>query len=114
MNDDADTLRWTAEAIRGISPTIPWHISRFHPAHRLYNVPPTPLSTLEEARQIGRDVGLRYVYIGNVPGEGEDTYCQECGGLLIKRSGFLVEENRLREGHCPVCGAQIDGVWFSQ
>lgn len=113
MNDSPDALRWTAEAICGISPTIPWHISRFSPAYRLSELPPTPVATLEEAQQIGRDVGLHYVYLGNVPGEGEDTHCQACGELLVKRIGFIVKENRLQEGRCPACGAEVDGVWFT-
>jgi len=112
-NDSPDQLRWTAEAIYGISPRIPWHISRFFPAHRLVDRPPTPISTLKLAYEIGRDVGLSYVYLGNVPGEGEVTRCPECGADLITRAGFLVRENRIRDGTCPDCGAEIDGVWFT-
>ena len=113
MNDSDDDLRWIAEAIYGISPTIPWHISRFYPAYRLRDVPPTPVATLRRAREIGREVGLRYVYMGNVPGEGESTYCPHCGAKLIKRIGFAVVENRLQDGHCPKCGAPIDGVFLT-
>jgi pyruvate formate lyase activating enzyme len=113
MNDSDEELRWTAEAIRGISPRIPWHVSRFFPAHRLVDRSPTPIETLERAGRIGRDVGLRYVYLGNVPGEGEETRCPECGHTVIRRAGYLIRENRLREGACPECGASVDGVWFS-
>ena len=112
LNDSTDELRWTAEAIYGISPLIPWHISRFFPAYRMTDIPPTPLEKLEEAERIGREVGLRYIYVGNVPGEGEETRCPECGKVLIKRRGFLVRENLVHEGHCPECGAKIDGVWL--
>ena len=112
LNDGTDELRWTAEAIYGISPLIPWHINRFFPAYRMTDVPPTPLDKLTEAERIGREVGLRYVYVGNAPGQGEDTRCPECGKVLIKRRGFLVRENMIREGHCPECGAKIDGVWL--
>ena len=111
LNDDPEALRWTAEAIVGISPLIPWHISRFYPAYRLLDLPPTPVATLEKAQRIGREVGLRYVYLGNVPGEGEDTRCPACRKLVIKRIGFLVRENRLADGRCPHCGAEVDGVW---
>ena len=111
LNDGEEELRWTAEAIVGISPAIPWHISRFHPAFRLLDLPATPVGTLENARRIGREAGLRYVYLGNVPGEGEDTRCPECHKIAVKRIGFLVRENRLADGLCPHCGAEVDGVW---
>jgi len=113
LNDSVESLRWIAEAINGISPTIPWHISRFFPAYKLADRPPTPVATLQEARRIGREVGLQYIYVGNVPGEGEDTYCPACGKLVLKRTGFAIKENRLQEGGCPSCGAVVDGVWFT-
>jgi pyruvate formate lyase activating enzyme len=113
INDREDELRWTAEAIFGISPRIPWHVSRFFPAYRLADRPPTPVETLERALRIGRDVGLRYVYLGNVAGEGEQTRCAECGERLIERSGYRIRENRMNEGACPACGTPVDGVWFS-
>ncbi len=113
MNDSPDDLRWIAEAIYGISPTIPWHISRFYPAYRLRDVPPTPVVALRRAKEIGEKVGLRYIYLGNIPGEGENTHCPECGARVIKRIGFAVVENRLQGGRCPECGAQIDGVFLT-
>ena len=111
QNDADDELRWTAEAIAGISPSIPWHLSRFFPAFRLMQHPPTPVETLERARRIGRDVGLHYVYLGNVPGEGEETHCPSCGAVVVRRAGYFVWENRLSGGTCPSCGAPVDGVW---
>ncbi len=113
VNDALDEIRWMAEAIVGISPHIPWHVSRFFPAYRLVDRPPTPIETLETSARIARDAGLLYVYLGNVPGEGEDTCCAACGERLISRSGYRIRENRLQEGACPTCGARIDGVWFS-
>lgn len=113
MNDGPEVLHWIAEAIVGVSPVIPWHISRFYPAYRLLDLPPTPVKTLKDAQLIGRKAGLRYVYLGNVPGEGEDTRCPACEELLVRRTGFLVKENRLQEGCCPACGAKVDGVWFT-
>ena len=73
------------------------------------DVPPTPLVTLRRAREIGLEEGLRYIYVGNVPDE-ENTYCCECGLLLIGRSGFCVMENFVRDGRCPECGAPVAGV----
>ena len=113
VNDTPDALRWTAEAIFGISPRIPWHVSRFFPAYRMVDRPPTPVETLERAFRIGRETGLRYVYLGNAPGEGEETRCPKCGERLIERSGYRIRENRLNEGACPTCGEPVDGVWFS-
>jgi pyruvate formate lyase activating enzyme len=112
-NDTEDELRWIAEAICGVSPGIPWHVSRFFPAYRLADRPPTPIAILERAARIGREVGLRHVYLGNVPGEGEVTRCAECGERLVERSGYQIRENRLDEGNCPACGAAVDGVWFA-
>lgn len=111
LNDSPRDLRWTAEAIVGISPSIPWHVSRFFPAYRMCDVPPTPLETLRNASRLGKAAGLRYVYLGNVPGEGETTRCPSCDGPVIERRGYRVLSDRLIEGRCPGCGAEIEGVW---
>ncbi|HEC63306.1 MAG TPA: hypothetical protein ENI38_02805 [Candidatus Acetothermia bacterium] len=110
-NDSREELRWLAQFLRGVSPSIPWHISRFLPAYHVFDRPPTPLETLLAARDIGLEAGLQYVYLGNVPGQGEDTLCPGCGATLIRRHGFQVVENRLTEGRCPACGAEIPGRW---
>ena len=113
VNDSDEELRWTAEAIRGISPTIPWHVSRFFPAHRMADCAPTPVETLRKARDIGRNAGLQFIYVGNLPGEGESTQCPTCGTTVIERSGFLVKTLRLEEGICPMCESAVPGVWFA-
>lgn len=110
-NDSAEELRWIAQFLAGLSPDLPWHLSRFVPAYKVQDVPPTPLGTLRRAREIGREAGLRYVYLGNVPGEGEDTACPSCGRVLLRRYGFRVVENALADGRCPGCGEAIPGVW---
>jgi pyruvate formate lyase activating enzyme len=112
MNDDPMQIISIAQFIKDIDPGIPWHISRFYPAYKLQEIPPTPTKTLINIRQIGLQVGLRYVYLGNVPGEGdgENTYCYNCHKLLIRREGFSVFENHIKDGKCPFCGAQIDIV----
>jgi pyruvate formate lyase activating enzyme len=90
----------------------PWHVSRFHPTYHLTDRSGTPVATLRRARQIGRAAGLRYVYEGNVPGEGgENTYCPACREPLIARCGFSVEEASAIDGKCPSCGFLLDGVW---
>ncbi len=112
LNDDPDELQQLAAFIKNeLGPETPWHVSRFHPTYRLTDRPPTPVETLLKARAIGIDSGLRYVYVGNVPGEmGENTLCHGCGDLLIERRGFVVEINRVQNGRCPGCGQTVYGV----
>lgn len=90
----------------------PVHFSRFYPMYRLNNLPPTPVPTLEKARQIALDNGLLFAYIGNVPGHpAESTYCPSCGRTLIKRTGFTVEEYHLNKSACEYCKKKIPGIW---
>ncbi|MHC1611222.1 MAG: AmmeMemoRadiSam system radical SAM enzyme [Candidatus Methanospirareceae archaeon] len=111
LNDSEEEFRGIAEFIKSVGVEIPWHISQFYPAYKLLDLPPTPVTTLRKAREIGLEVGLRYVYEGNVPGEGgENTYCYRCGELLIRRYGFQILGNKIRDSRCPSCGAKIDGV----
>jgi len=110
-NDSDAELKQIAEFIKSVGEDVPWHVSRFHPTYKLIDQPVTPTTTLMRARQIGLDAGLRYVYEGNIPGEGEDTFCPGCKKILIKRIGYSVLENRVKEGKCAYCGAKIDGVW---
>ncbi len=110
-NDDEAELRQIAEFIASVGVEIPWHVTAFYPTHELTDAPRTSAQTLRRARSIGLEAGLRYVYEGNIPGEGgESTYCYQCGELLIERYGFSIRKNRLDQGKCPVCAAQIDGV----
>ncbi len=113
LNDDDATLRaiakWTREAL---GPDTPWHLTRFQPAFAWGDRAATPLHTLLKAHRIARDQGLKFVYLGNVPGhELENTYCPGCRALLIRREVFTVVENRLQRGSCPQCGTQIPGCW---
>jgi len=111
VNDSAGELADIAAFLADLDPAIPWHISRFYPAWKMRDYPPTPTATLERAAEIGRQAGLRYIYAGNVPGiSGEDTYCPACGAWLIDRYGFYIRENRIHQGRCPDCGEVIDGV----
>jgi pyruvate formate lyase activating enzyme len=112
LNDDPEELADAADFIaQELGPETPWHISRFYPTYRWTDRPPTSITTLEAAREIGLDRGLRYVYIGNVDGgAGSDTRCPECGELLLRRRGFSVLSNRIRGDHCPNCGRRIEGV----
>nr|MDO8062390.1 AmmeMemoRadiSam system radical SAM enzyme [Candidatus Freyrarchaeum guaymaensis] len=109
VNDDEDCLRSIAGRIREIDADMPWHVTRFHPDYQMLDRPPTPVETLEKARMIGVDEGLKYVYVGNVPGHRwENTYCPSCGELLIERYVFtVVRFGVTREGRCPSCGERI-------
>jgi pyruvate formate lyase activating enzyme len=90
----------------------PLHFSRFHPQHKLTRLPATPLQALTRAKDIGLRAGLKFVYIGNVPGiGGEDTYCPHCKVLLIKRRGFEIEQNLITSNRCPKCQTVIPGRW---
>jgi pyruvate formate lyase activating enzyme len=111
LNDSEETLTGITEFIADVGVEIPWHISRFFPAYELIGLPPTPVATLRRARKIGLEAGLRYVYLGNVTREQENTYCYDCDALLIERYGYRVTQNLLIDGGCPQCGAAIDGVW---
>jgi pyruvate formate lyase activating enzyme len=111
-NDDPAELRDLAAFLAAeLGPETPWHVSRFHPAYRLLSAPPTPAATLQRAHDIGREAGLRYVYIGNLPGlAGENTTCPTCAQTVVERQGFRVTARRTRDGACAFCGAPIDGV----
>jgi len=111
-NDSEAELTEIAQFIKGVSPTIPWHVTAFRPAFKMMDRPPTPAATLRRARELGLEAGLRYVYVGNIPGDGgENTYCYACQELLIERLGFSIRRNLLQNGRCPKCQAEIDGVW---
>jgi pyruvate formate lyase activating enzyme len=108
-----DLCRWVR---KNLGTDIPLHFSRFTPMYRLQNLPRTPVATLETARKIALDEGIRFVYCSNIaPHEGNHTYCPACGKPLIERLGFKVLQNRLRVGtknaSCPNCGSKIPGVW---
>lgn len=112
LNDDRGELRELAGFIaQELGVDTPWHVSRFHPMYKMLDRGSTPVQTLEMAWAIGKEVGLRYVYIGNVLGAREEnTFCWNCGKLIIGRFGFSVRERHVRDGKCEYCGAAIDGV----
>jgi pyruvate formate lyase activating enzyme len=111
INDDPAEMRDAASFVaQELGMETPWHISRFFPAYEMADSPPTPVSTLQRAREIGLEAGLKYVYVGNVPDDGsQDTICLGCGRVLIRRDGFAIT-NRIRNGRCPDCGASIAGI----
>jgi pyruvate formate lyase activating enzyme len=112
LNDDAAKLeRLAAFITEELGAETPWHISRFHPTYKLLERPPTPVATLKRAHDIGLAAGLRYVYMGNVPGQGgENTVCPGCGETVIERRGFSIKGYHIEKGRCRLCNAPVDGV----
>ncbi len=112
LNDDPAETRKLAEWIlANLGPDVPLHFTAFHPDFKLRDKPPTPPHTLHRARQIAREVGLHYVYEGNIHSDAANTYCPNCNTLLIRRSWHNVLANHLIAGRCPHCQTPIPGVW---
>jgi pyruvate formate lyase activating enzyme len=107
--DLAELCRWV---VGEVGPDVPLHFTRFHPDYQLAQLPPTPVATLERAWDTARSAGLRYAYLGNVPGHpGSHTYCPRCALVCLERRGVLLARNLLVNGCCPRCGTRIVGVW---
>ncbi len=115
INDSRDELIEMAEFLaKDVSVDTPWHLTRFFPAYRMSHIPPTPLETLHQAYEIGREAGLNYVYLGNVLArETQDTVCPQCHTTVILRRGSQLVENSLKAGKCPQCETKIPGIWKS-
>ena len=113
LNDSEADLTEMAKWIAGeLGPDVPIHFTRFHPDYQLQNLPPTPVETLERARDIAMAHGVRYAYVGNVPGHaGNSSYCPKCGEVVIGRKGFFITANNLEDGRCGACQEPIAGVW---
>jgi pyruvate formate lyase activating enzyme len=110
MNDDDEQLEGIAIWIRDkLGELTPWHVTRFYPQHQMAHLPPTPIATLERVYEIGKRVGLRFVYTGNVPGHGsENTVCYSCGNLNIARMGYHIDIVGLDDSRCRFCGADLN------
>lgn len=115
LNDSEQEIEsLTQWIVQNLGPDVPLHFTAFHPAWKI-DLPPTPLATLQKAREIGIQNGLRYVYTGNVDHpEGEATYCHACGKKLIGRNGFELSDWNLKEGKCVFCGNACAGIFESK
>jgi len=90
----------------------PLHFSRFHPMYKLTQLPSTPVSTLNKAREIALNAGIKFVYIGNVPGtSAQNTNCPKCKKVIIERRGYSIMNNHILNNSCKFCGEKIPGVW---
>ncbi|MET1125188.1 MAG: AmmeMemoRadiSam system radical SAM enzyme [Archaeoglobaceae archaeon] len=104
-NDDVEEIRDFANWVVSVDKRIPVHFSRFHPDYKMLDVPATPVETIEKAVEVARSAGVEYVYAGNVWGHKyENTYCPNCGELIIERRGFYVKRVNLEDTRCPSCG----------
>jgi pyruvate formate lyase activating enzyme len=113
MNDNPADITAMCRWIKTeLGTEVPLHFTRFNPLYKLKNIPPTPVPTLEQCRNIARNAGLHYVYIGNVPGhEGENTYCPKCSKIVVQRIGFQVLQMNISDGKCRFCQTKIAGIW---
>lgn len=113
LNDSSEELKkFTDWVSQNLGNDVPVHFLRFFPMHKLTNLPPTPVETLERAYKIAKDSGIHYVYIGNVPGHPyENTYCPNCKNMIIERKGYFIEKMKILNGRCRICGYKIAGVW---
>jgi pyruvate formate lyase activating enzyme len=113
LNDRMDLIREMARWVKNeAGASVPLHFSRFHPMYLVKNLPPTPVSTLEAARRTALEEGLRFVYVGNVPGhEAEDTVCPGCGTTVVARTAYRIDAVRIGKGKCEKCGTIIPGLW---
>jgi pyruvate formate lyase activating enzyme len=110
MNDDEGQLRNIATWIRdNLGEITPWHVTRFHPLREFTHLSATPVSTLERAYKIGKEAGLKFVYLGNVPGhEYENTVCYSCGKTVVHRIGYDTQVVGLDGSKCKFCGAELN------
>ncbi len=108
FNDSEDELKALTEFVAGVSPDLPWHVSRYHPNYKFDQAPPTPAQALFHALALGKQAGLKYVYAGNMPaGEYENTHCPSCGATVIARVGFSARTDGLKGTACAACGTEL-------
>jgi len=112
-NDNVADVERMCKWIRDeLGKDVPLHFARFYPYHKLKALSPTPTAIMEALRNTAIKVGMKYVYIGNIPGHpGGHTYCGNCNKLLIRRFGFTILEYFIKDGVCSYCGQLIPGVW---
>jgi pyruvate formate lyase activating enzyme len=98
--------RWIYE---NLGPDTPTHFLRFHPDFKLSGLPSTSVETLERHYEMAKAEGLKYVYVGNVPGHPfESTYCAGCSTVVVKRYGFDITGWYMdKDNNCLSCGEHI-------
>jgi pyruvate formate lyase activating enzyme len=113
QNDDEKELAQIAQFIKSVDPDIPWHISRYHPDYEYHESEATPIESLRKAMMIGKNEGLKYIYLGNVWTKSEDTHCPHCSKIVIQRKGFGLSALHIQDSSCSHCGHPIAGIFNS-
>lgn len=116
FNDSEEELRDMAKFLVSVDPFIPWHVTAFHSDYKMQDTGNTQTSTLLKACEIGAEAGMKYIYAGNAPGRvgrWENTWCHNCGELLIERLAYHIKQINLKDGSCPKCQTEIPGRWTS-
>jgi len=112
LNDDmkkiSEMSKWI---VKNLGRDVPIHFSRFIPHYKLADLPPTPIGTLSDARKAAMDAGVKFVYIGNIRHDGENTYCPRCKKMLIERKVYTVVQNNILNGKCRFCNTTVPGIW---
>ena len=113
LNDSEGETRKLCEWIGSeLGPDVPLHFTAFHPDFKMRDVPPTPASTVIRAREIAREIGLNFVYTGNVRDRAsQTTYCKSCGEPLVMRDGYAVDPVGLDGNRCRKCDASVPGIF---
>lgn len=113
-NDDPDELSELAGFLASVDKEMPWHVTAFHPSYKMLSTPSTTPEILLKAKEIGKDAGIKHIYLGNVPhsySAHESTYCPKCNKLVIERVAFNTVNNNIINGKCRFCKQKIKGVW---
>lgn len=113
LSDNLEQISWFSQWVKeNLGTMVPIHFTRFVPEYKLKNLPKTPVNALEKAHEIARGKGLKYVYIGNLPGHtGGNTFCHKCGELIIQRIGMKFIKSHMKGEKCAYCGTLIPGLW---
>jgi pyruvate formate lyase activating enzyme len=104
----SDMTRWI---VKELGPDVPVHFSRYYPTFMLKNIPPTPPATLQQARKVAMDNGVKFAYVGNLVSDAENTYCPSCGKVLIERLRYHVILRGMKGNQCKYCNEVIPGVF---
>lgn len=108
MDEISEMCKWILD---NLGDETPLHFSAFHPDFKMLHIERTPKTTLMDARDIALDAGLKYVYTGNVFGDGSNTYCPGCSQLLVERNWHTVVKNIIHDNICPECGYKLNFIY---
>ena len=112
LNTDKNQIKALIAFILEVDSHIPWHVSRFFPQHRMRDMPTTAMDTIYNALERGKEMGLKFLYSGNItPNQWTNTYCPPCGNLLIERNGYNTLVHSFSHGKCSQCQTPIPGIW---